>query len=82
MECGLPCVAFNCECGPSEIITDEKDGYLIEGFNIENFSKSLEKLMKNKELRLLMGETASQNVKRFHIDEIMTKWTQLFNDTI
>ena len=82
MECGLPCVAFNCECGPSEIITDEKDGYLIEGFNIENFSKSLEKLMKNKELRLLMGEKASQNVKRFHIDEIMTKWTQLFNDTI
>ncbi|MDN3620298.1 glycosyltransferase family 4 protein [Polaribacter undariae] len=82
MECGVPCVAFNCECGPSEIITDEKDGYLIEGFNVENFSKSLEKLMINKELRLVMGKTASQNVKRFHIDEIMSKWTKLFNDTI
>jgi glycosyltransferase involved in cell wall biosynthesis len=82
MECGLPCVAFDCECGPSEIISHKKDGYLIEDFNIDVFAKSLQDLMINDESRLLMGENASQNVKRFHIDKIMIKWSKLFKEII
>ncbi|PQJ73084.1 glycosyltransferase family 4 protein [Polaribacter butkevichii] len=82
MECGLPCVAFDCECGPSEIISHKKDGYLVSDFNIDFFAKNLEYLMVNNKERLLMGQNASKNVKRFHIDKIMIKWTELFKDII
>ena len=28
--CGLPCISFNCETGPSDIINNGENGYLIE----------------------------------------------------
>ncbi len=79
MECGIPCVAFDCECGPSEIIKNEVDGYLIPQFDTDKFAKSLQKLMEDENLRKIMGENAKQNVKRFHNGRIMNKWVELFN---
>jgi glycosyltransferase involved in cell wall biosynthesis len=81
MECGVPCIAFDCECGPSEIIQNEVDGYLIPLFDIDIFAKSLLKLMKDENLRKKMGENAKQNVKRFHNERIMSSWVELFNES-
>lgn len=79
MECGVPCVAFDCECGPSEIIENEVDGFLIENSNVLQFSERLKALINYKELRIQMGKRAKQNVKRFHIENIMTNWVKLFD---
>jgi len=78
MECGVPCVAFDCECGPSEIIQQDFDGHLVPLFDIEIFAKSLIKLMEDYNLRKKFGVNAKQNVKRFHNEEIMSKWVKLF----
>lgn len=80
MECGVPCVAFDCECGPSEIINDNIDGFLVEDGNVSQFAEKLEILMSDHELRKRMGVQAKQNVKRFGIDKVMQHWTSLFND--
>jgi glycosyltransferase involved in cell wall biosynthesis len=78
MECGLPCVAFDCECGPAEIIKNGEDGLLVANGNVTEFAASLEKLMSDKDLRKRMGSHAKVNVKRFHAEHIMPRWVRLF----
>lgn len=82
MECGLPCVAFDCECGPSEIVSQGKDGYLVKDFRVDLFANQLQILMRDEALRVDMGKNAKENVKRFHIDTIMAKWDRLFKNII
>ncbi len=45
----IPVIAFNSG-GPSEIITNNKDGYLIEQCDVEDFSKKIIELFNNNEL--------------------------------
>jgi glycosyltransferase involved in cell wall biosynthesis len=78
MACGLPCVSFNCPCGPSDIITHEVDGYLIPNGNLDQFSKVLLGLIDDYELRKEFGAWAKINVKRFLPESIMQTWDHFF----
>lgn len=79
MECGVPCVAFDCECGPSEIIMDQEDGFLVPLGNIQDLAKKMECLMSDMSLSLLMGMKAKENMKRFEIPAIMNLWLKYLN---
>ena len=78
MECGLPCVAFDCECGPREILTKDT-GILVPPQNIDEFGRALAKLMDSEELRQQMGYAATKEVTRFYVENIMPRWIELFN---
>jgi glycosyltransferase involved in cell wall biosynthesis len=80
MECGVPCVSFDCECGPSEIIKHNEDGFLVRNGDITGFSEALMKLMGDYNLRKIMGAKAKKNVIRFHPEVIMKKWESLFQN--
>ena len=80
MECGVPCVAFDCECGPSEILTHGEDGFVVENGNVKLFAHYLATLMKDKELRIKMGKASKRNVIRFYAEPIMKKWLDLFTE--
>ena len=81
MECGLPTVAMDCECGPREIITPNT-GIVVPDRNIDAFAKALERLMTDDQLRLTMGYAATQRVKHFYPENIMPKWLELFIELI
>lgn len=70
MNAGLPVVAYDCMAGPSEIISDGEDGFLIPLFDDELFEKKLEFLIKNEKVRTEMGSMASLNSKRYDIESI------------
>ena len=78
MSCGIPVVAFDCPYGPSEIITDGKDGFLIDCYNVEAFADKLCLLMENETLRKQMGQNAIQSSQRFTKDKIIPQWDSLF----
>lgn len=82
MECGLPCVAFDCECGPSEIIRHGEDGFLVENGNIVQFAQYLDILMKDEQIRKKMGITGKKNVNRFYVEPVMNEWVRLFSSLI
>ena len=78
MACGLPAVSYDCPCGPKDIIDSEIDGFLVENGNIEKFAQKIIDLIEDKNLRIQIGNTAKENVKRYLPQYIMPKWDQLF----
>ncbi|NLA47830.1 MAG: glycosyltransferase family 4 protein [Bacteroidales bacterium] len=70
MSAGLPVVAFDCIAGPSEMITDNHDGFLIPLFDYVGFQSKLIELMNNQELRSRFGANARESIKQFSSDNI------------
>lgn len=77
MSCGLPVVSFEGD-GPSSIITDGKDGFLIKNRDVGDFSDRVCQLIENRELRQRMGQTAIQSVQCYASSQIIPMWKDLF----
>lgn len=82
MACGVPCVSFDCPCGPRDIIADGTDGFLVENGNVDEFAKKLLVLIENAAKRKEMGTIAHENVKRYLPENIVQQWDVLFNKLI
>ena len=78
MACGLPVVAYACQCGPREIIQDGRNGFLIEEGKEEAFIRKLSLLLQDRELRETMGREAADSTGRFSREKIMEQWEKLF----
>ena len=78
MSCGIPVIAFNCPYGPADIVTDGKDGYLIDNRNIQSFADKVILLMRDKQQRCQIGRFAAQSAMRYHPERIMIQWQKLF----
>lgn len=77
--CGLPIVSFDCDCGPSDIITDGVDGFLIPPGDLDGFADAVVKLANNEELRQKFGAAAKENSKRFSPEKISVLWKTMFD---
>lgn len=82
MSCGLPCVSFDCPCGPRDIIKDGVDGFLVDNGDVESLANSLLKLIEDDKLRSDMGIMARINVQRYGINIIAKQWIKLFNEIV
>lgn len=80
MACGLPCVSFDCPCGPKDIIENEKNGYLVKSFNTEDFADKLNRLIENESLRVTMGNEALLSSNKYNINDIGMTWKLLFDE--
>lgn len=82
MSFGIPCVSFNCPYGPSDIIKNNEDGFLAENGNEKELAEKLQKLMKDENLRLQMGNKARENMQRFLPENVVKQWDELFNELL
>lgn len=76
--CGLPVVAFACQCGPRDVIHDGEDGFLVEQRDEACFAQRLLQLMRDEDLRRRMGERAAANSEAFSEERVMKQWKRLF----
>ena len=76
---GLPIVAFQCKCGPKDIVEEGKTGFLVEEGNIREFAQKMALVMSDEELRKQMGRNAQTASLRYKEDSIMEKWMKLFD---
>lgn len=58
MRAGLPVVGYDCVAGPSEMIDNGKNGFLIPLFDDRLFVEKLQYLAEHKDNRELMGQYA------------------------
>ncbi|HEB9311430.1 TPA: glycosyltransferase family 4 protein [Campylobacter coli] len=77
---GLPLIAFDIKTGPSDIIDNEKNGYLIPDNNISSFAQKTQSLIENENLRVQMGEKSKQKaINDFSEKVILSKWNKILN---
>lgn len=79
MSCGLPVVSFDCPYGPSDIINDGIDGFLVKSGDIGCFVNRVCSLIQNQQLRIKMGHEGAVSSRRFDTIHIMPLWEKLFN---
>lgn len=77
---GLPIVSFDCVTGPSEIIRDGIDGYLIECYNKQQMIAKLLELIENVSLRVSLSACSKENLADFDKDMIVSKWENLIDN--
>jgi glycosyltransferase involved in cell wall biosynthesis len=71
--CGVPFISFNCG-GNSDIITDGKDGFLVNYLDVETLISKSILLLSDESLRQSMSEKAQINaVNNYNSDKIVTK---------
>ena len=70
MSAGLPIIAYDCTAGPSEMIADGSNGFLIPLFDLAAFESKLSLLMADKELREKLGSNARESIRRFSREHI------------
>ncbi|SDR00235.1 glycosyltransferase family 4 protein [Flagellimonas zhangzhouensis] len=78
MSQGMACIAFDCKTGPSSIIVDKVNGFLIEDQNIEEMIEKLSLLMMNESLRKKLSNEGIKSLENFSIESIGNQWEKLF----
>ncbi len=81
MSFGVPCISFDCLSGPSDIITHNEDGILVEKETPVKLAEAIIKLIENSSLRNKMGEQAFENIQRFSSGNIYKLWEEKILNT-
>jgi GalNAc-alpha-(1->4)-GalNAc-alpha-(1->3)-diNAcBac-PP-undecaprenol alpha-1,4-N-acetyl-D-galactosaminyltransferase len=77
LSAGLPVVAFDCIAGPSEMIVDGSNGFLVDLFDYQFFGERLKKLMDDEELIVQMGDHGKKSIQSFSTAPIAEKFLNL-----
>ena len=80
--CGLPAVSFDVPTGPSDIIHDGVNGWLIEPFDCESMAEKLLLLMEDDELLTEMAEKAPEGIRPFLLPNVMEQWNALLGQLL
>lgn len=79
---GVPCVSFDVPTGPSDLIEDGVNGYLIAPFDCGAMAGKLCELMGNEALLRTMREQAPRNMDAFWLPEIIRQWKELLGQLL
>lgn len=71
---GLPVISYNCIAGPSDLINDAKNGFLIDVFDDENYKKQLIEMMKNNTLWDYLHNNTVHSVKKYSKEPIAQEY--------
>lgn len=79
MHFGLPCISTDCNFGPSDLIINGENGYLISVNDQEALTNRLSDLISNKNLQLKFSENAKQTTEQYKSENVVSQWEALIN---
>lgn len=74
MSAGLPVISYDCLAGPSDMINDSINGFLVPVFDDLMFENRLKKLMDNEERCKRFSSQAQADIKNFSVEAISTQF--------
>ena len=77
---GLPIVSYNCPFGPADIISDNKNGFLVENQNPNKLGDTILKLATSPDLLNNFSKQALINAEKYQPTRIINIWiNEVFN---
>jgi glycosyltransferase involved in cell wall biosynthesis len=71
---GCACISFDCEAGPSELIDDGVNGFLIPVGDHQLYKEKLQLLIDDSDLRLEFGQKAREKMKELSVEKIAKQY--------
>ena len=82
MRTGLPCVSFDCPFGPSSLVDDGQNGFLVPNNDIKQLAAKINIMIENTDIRHEFSNAALKKSKAFAVENIMNQWKSLFENLI
>ena len=79
MEIGLPCVSFNIDVGPKEIIQNGINGYLIDNRDVNDMASCIENLLIDENEWNKISKNSIESVKKYYSESVVNEWQKLFH---
>ena len=73
-------ISFDINSGPSDIIRNNIDGFLIKPFSIKSMAEAICNLIENPDLRKSFSNNAYGNISKFTKDNLLKKWCDLIEN--
>ena len=77
MHFGLPCISTDCNFGPSDLINNNDNGFLISINDIEMLKQRLIQLMNNPALRKKFSTNAKETTTSYESNNVVSQWEDL-----
>ena len=74
---GLACISTDCPTGPSELIQNGVNGFLIPVEGEDELTQRLTELMSDAELRKEIGEKAHDSMGPYKSEQVLSQWENL-----
>ena len=73
-EHSLPIISFDVPTGPSEIVRDSVDGYLVSPYDCNAMEQRISQLIQDETLRAEFSARARENLEEFRLPNVLQKW--------
>ena len=70
----VPVIAFDCQTGPSDIITTNHNGILVKENDIDTMIREIENLIDDSDRRQHLAQNCLSSLEKFSTNEILDKW--------
>lgn len=78
----LACISTDCQSGPSELIENGVNGYLIPIDDQDSLENYLKSLMTSPLLCEKFGENAQKTASAYKVEMVISKWNQIIQELI
>ncbi len=78
----LPLVSFDIHAGPSDVILDGVNGYLVKPFDVDAMAERIDFLIDHPEVRREFSAHAYDNIDGFRKEAVMKQWVDLIDEVL
>lgn len=75
----LPVIAYDCKTGPSELISDGVNGFLVPLDETDTMCKRILRIVRNKELSEQLSSHSWDGLKKFSKANVMKRWKKILS---
>lgn len=77
MQSGLPCVTFDCPYGPSDVVSDHQNGFVVKEGDIIAFAERICEMIEDENLRQRFSRASIERAKCYDVHVVMAQWKAL-----